>query len=174
MLEESSSAESQVIRKRQRRPPGHWWVSSAISAEAADVTEPQPMAKKPEQRSTESMQSPAKRKKGEDLERLADKEPVPSTNQKKSQARGKKPLQNKSGGQVRVKPRKTKASHKVFVETEAEQVKVREQQQELLDSDPLNSSPLLLPLRDHSSNSGEVIVKEAGRGRLSVLLHTLL
>lgn len=145
VLEESSSTEGQIGGKRQRRPPGQWWLSSALSAEGADVTEPEP---------TGSMQSPAKRKKGKDLERLNEKEPVPSTSQKKSQARGKKPKQNKSGGQVRAKPRKT--LQKVFVETEAEQVDVQEEQhQEMLDSDPLKSSPLLIPLRDHSSSSGE-------------------
>lgn len=152
VLEESSSAESPIGGKRQRRPPGQWWLSSALSAEGADVTEPEP---------TESMQSPAKRKKGEDLERLNEKEPVPSTSQKKSQAGGKKPKRNKSGGQVRAKPRKT--LQKVFVETEAEQVAVQEAQHQ--------SSPLLLPLRDHSSSSGEIIV--IGEGGL-IVLHTFL
>lgn len=157
VLEESSSTEGQIGGKRQRRPPGQWWLSSTLSAEGADVTEPE---------STGSMRSPAKRKKGEDLERLNEKEPVPSTSQKKSQARGKKPKQNKSGGQVRAKPRKT--LQKVFVETEAVQ---EEQHQEMLDSDPLNSSPLLLPLRDHSSSSGEIIV--IGEGGL-IVLHKFL
>lgn len=153
MLEESSSTESQNGGKRQRRPPGQWWMSTTLAAEGADGAEPQP---------TDSMRSPAKRKKGEDSERLNEKEPAPSTSQKRSQARGKKPKQSKSGGQVGAKPRKTKASQRVFVETdEAGQVEVRDEQQqqrELSDSNPLNSSTSLLPLRDHSSSSGESTV----------------
>lgn len=155
--EPSSSTES---GKRQRRPPGQWWVSSALSTEGADVSEHQPTAKKPKQRNAESVQSPAKRKKDQNLERLKKKEQVPSPSQKTNQAREKKPKRNKSGEQLRANPRKTKALQKVFVETA----------QELLDSGPLSTSPLPLAPRGHGTSPGEIIVKGGGWG-LIVVLH---
>lgn len=130
-------------------------------AEGWDGTERQPTAKKIELSRAESEQSAAKRKKDEDLERLNEKEPVTSSSRKASRARDKTPKQKKNGGQVRVrKSRKTKASQKVFNETMAEQVEVQEEQQEeeeVLDSDPLRSSPLPLPPRGHNSSSGEIM-----------------
>lgn len=132
--------ESQSAGKRQRRPPGQWWLSSSLGSEGAVVTERQPLIKKLEPSHTES-----KRKKADDSARLHEKEPV----SKKSQARGKMPRQNKSGGQVRAK-----ALQKKLVKANTEQVE-EQQQEEVLDSDPLNSSPSLLPPRGDSGSSGE-------------------
>lgn len=150
VLEESSSTESQISGKRQRKPPGQWWMSST---EGTDVTEQHSMAKKLRLSPAQSKQSPAKKKKDENLK------PVPSSSQKTSPVREKMPKQTQSRGQVRAKPRKTKSSQEEIVKTNAEQVDVQEeqQQQNVLDSDPPISSPLLLPLRDHSSSSGEIM-----------------
>lgn len=156
VLEKSSSAESRISGKRQRRPPGQWWMSSTLDIEGWDGTECQPTATKHKLSHTESKQSRAKRKKDEDLERLNEKKPVQSSSQTTNQAREKMTKQNKREGQVRAKPRKTKVSQKVFVETDTEQVEMQ-QQQELLDCDPPNSSPLLPSHRHHSSSSGEIM-----------------
>lgn len=138
--------ESQIGGRRQRRPPGQWWMSSTLGSEGADVTERQPLRKKLKLSHAESKQSPAKRKKVKDSERRNEKEPPPSSSQKKSQVGGK----NINGGQVRAKPRKTKTLQNKFGKTETEQI-------EVLDTNPLNSSSSLLPLQGHSSSSGKVM-----------------
>lgn len=155
--EESSSADVQIDGKRKRRQPGQWWMSGSEKTEETNVTERLPIVKKSKQKNTEPLNvavpSPVKSKKDGDLEQLNEPQPGPSSSQKTNKAREKKTKQSKNRNQERKTPRKTKASQEVFVETEAEQI---EQQEGL---DPLHSSPLVLPHRDHSSSSGKIIVK---------------
>lgn len=153
MSKESSSADDQIAGKRKRRQPGQWWMNSSEKTEETNVTERLPTVKKSKRKNTEPLNvavpSPVKSKKDGDLEQ----QPGPSSSQKTNKAREKKTKQSKNRNQERKTPRKTKASQEVFVETEAEQI----EQQEA--SDPLHSSPLVLPHRDHSSSSGKIIVK---------------
>lgn len=160
MSEESSSADGQIAGKRKRRQPGQWWMSSSEKTEETNVTERLPTVKKSKQKNTQPLNvvvpSPVKSKKDGDLEQLNETQPEPSSSQKTNKPREKKTKQSKNRNQERKTPRKTKASQEVFVETEAEQI----EQQEASDLDPLHSSPLVLPHRDHSISSGKIIVKK--------------
>lgn len=134
-------------------------MSSSEKTEETNVTERLPTVKKSKQKNTEPLNvavpSPVKSKKDGELEQLNETQPGPSSSQKTNKAREKKNKQSKNRNQERKTHRKTKASQEVFVETEAEQI----EQQKAPDLDPLHSSPLILPHRDHSSSSGKIIVE---------------
>lgn len=156
--EESSPGDSPIIRKRKRRQPGEWWISSSQRAEETDVTGSQPTPKKSKQNKKEpktALISPVNAKKDGAAKRRNQKQPAPSPVQKTKRQtlkKGNKEKRDKQKDNLNLKGY-APGRRKLFDEVEAEQI----EQEEVMAQDrlPLHSSPLLLPERDHSLNSSK-------------------
>lgn len=148
--EESCHGDSPIIRKRKRRQPGEWWISSSQRSEETDVTD--------------SQQKPNKSKQNKKEPKTALISPVNAKKDGAAKRRNQKQSVQKAKGQTLKKVNKVKRDkqndnlnlkgfapgrRKLFDEVEAEQI----EQQEFMarDQHPLHSSPLL-PERDHGLN----------------------
>lgn len=157
--EGSSSEDSQMLGKRKRRQTGQWWLSCPQSTEETKVTDHQPTLKKSKPNNKEPSAagpSPAKTKKERVLKRRNQTHKAPSSIQNTNKTKEKKTKRNKNRNTREDTPDKKKVTDKVLNGFEAEQIE--EQQQEIVDQDPVpvDSSPLDLTHRDHSLSSGKV------------------
>ncbi|XP_032359544.1 uncharacterized protein si:ch211-161h7.4 isoform X2 [Etheostoma spectabile] len=153
VVSEGSSSDDQILGKRKRRQPGHWWLDNCIKEETK-VTDNQPTLKKLKQYSQEpsaTVPSPVKAKKNTVLKKRNRTPPAPSPSHNTNKAKVKKTKQNKN--------RKTRGdtADKVFHTNKAEQFE-EQAQPEVADQDlDDQSSPLDLTNRDHSHNSGQQV-----------------
>lgn len=152
-VSEEISGDSPIIRKRKRRQPGEWWISSCQRPEETDVTDSQLTPKKSKQNKEEprtTRVSPLKAKKDGAAKRSNHKQPALSTVQKTKKQTlkgGNKEKRDKQNDNLNLKG-SVPGRRKLFDEVEGEQL---EQQDRL----PLHSSPLFLPERDHGLNSSK-------------------
>lgn len=153
--EESSPGDSLIIRKRKRRQPGEWWISSSQRPEETDVTASQLTPKKSKQNKKElkmAQISPVNAKKDGAAKRRNQKQPALSPVQKtKGQTlkKGNKEKRDKQNDNLNLKGY-APGRRKLFDEVGAEQI-----EQQAQDRHPLHSSPLFLPERDHGLNSSK-------------------
>ncbi|XP_038584420.1 titin homolog isoform X2 [Micropterus salmoides] len=164
--EGSSSEDSQMLGKRKRRQTGQWWLSCPQSTEETKVTDHQPTLKKSKPNNKEPSAagpSPAKTKKERVLKRRNQTHKAPSSIQNTNKTKEKKTKRNKNRNTREDTPDKKKVTDKVLNGFEAEQIE--EQQQEIVDQDPVpvDSSPLDLTHRDHSLSSGDHVFQRVYR-----------
>lgn len=148
-----NSEDCQIPVKRKRQQTGEWWLCRPEKTEETKVTDKQPTPKKSKQHSkkpSEEVPSPVKTKKDRVLKRTSQTKCAPSSSQKTNKGSERKNKQNKSR---RGTPGKTKASEEIFDVIVEEQI---DEQEQLEDLDPVDSSPLVLVHRDHSLDSGKV------------------
>nr|XP_046227714.1 protein piccolo isoform X2 [Scatophagus argus] len=150
--EESSSEDGQIVRKRKRRQPGQWWMSCSQGTEETKARNKQPTPKKSKQNKKEpsaAVLSRVKTKKDRVLKKINPTQPAPSSSQTTKQANEKQTKQNKN--------RSTRG------ETPEKQQQKEQEQEQVLDLDPVHCSPLVLPHRDHSLNSGDQVFQRVYR-----------
>lgn len=156
--EQSSPGDSPLVRKRKRRQPGEWWMSSSQRPEETDVPGSRPTAKKSKQSKKEAqtaVSSPLKAKKDGAAGRRTQKQPAPSPvqqAQRQALKKGNKAKRDKQSDNLSLKG-SAPGRRKLFDEVEAEQLG----QQEVVAQErhPLHSSPLFLPERENSLDSGK-------------------
>ncbi|XP_010751326.3 nucleolar and coiled-body phosphoprotein 1 isoform X1 [Larimichthys crocea] len=149
-----NSEDCQIPVKRKRQQTGEWWLCRPEKTEETKVTDKQPTPKKskqPSKKPSEEVPSPVKTKKDRVLKRGSQTKCAPSSSQKTNKASERKNKQNKSR---RGTPGKTKASEEIFDVIVEEQI---DEQEQLEDLDPVDSSPLVLVHRDHSLDSGSQV-----------------
>ncbi len=151
----SSSEDSQFLGKRKRRQTGQWW----LSTEEAKVTDNQPTLKRSKQNNREpSAAAPSpKKKKNKVLKRRNQTQPEPLPSRNTNTAKEKRTKRNRNRSTRGDTPDEMKATDGAFDAIEAEQTE--EQAVPEQDPDPVQSSPLVLTHRDHSHNSGKMLLR---------------